>query len=99
MMNPTKQDFSLGDPVATRGVDNLMNQNPSFRNFVQISIRRYFNCDWGDLCDDDWKQNDEAVRNGERIFASYYHDASKTKIWIITEWNRSVTTILFPEEY
>ena len=37
MMKPTKQNFSLGQLVATRGVDNLMNRNQAFRAFVQLS--------------------------------------------------------------
>lgn len=41
--------------------------------------------------------NNEAVKNGERILAAYMY--GDTKIWIITEWDRSATTILFPEEY
>ena len=99
MMKPTKQNFSLGQLVATRGVDDLMNRDLAFRAFVQLSLGKYVNCDWGDVCDEDWKQNDDSIRDGERIHASYYHIESQTKIWIITEWDRSVTTILFPEEY
>lgn len=98
-MKPTKQKFSLGQLVATRGVDDLMNRDLAFRAFVQLSLGKYVNCDWGDVCDEDWKQNDDSIRDGERILASYHHIESQTKIWIITERDRSVTTILFPEEY
>ncbi|MDE6020535.1 MAG: hypothetical protein K2H01_06040 [Ruminococcus sp.] len=49
--------------------------------------------------DEDKALNDAAVKNGdERIFAAYI-DSTGRKIWIITEWDRSATTILFPSEY
>jgi hypothetical protein len=54
--------------------------------------------DWGDVCDDDRVANELALLGGERLF-SVYKGEGLPKIWVITEWNRSVTTILFPEEY
>lgn len=58
---------------------------------------KYCKCDWGDTCEEDVRSNNEAVKNGERILAAYMY--GDTKIWIITEWDRSATTILFPEKY
>ena len=46
---------------------------------------------------EDIEANSEALRNGERLFAAY--ETSEGKIWIITEADRSATTILFPDEY
>ncbi len=91
--------FELGRFVLTIGVDKKMKEDSSFKNFVQVSLGRYVQCDWGDTCDEDKKTADAALRNGERILAVYNHEKSGTKIWIITEWDRSVTTILFPDEY
>lgn len=98
--------FEHGQIVATRTVHEYMQSVPKFRDFVAKSLARYFLCDWGDTCEDDKKLNDEAVKNGERILAAYIFDfnlppraVDQQKIWIITEWDRSVTTILFPEEY
>lgn len=93
--------FMLGRLVATRGVAELMNTDQQFASFVSDSLKRYITCDWGNLCKDDRTMNDEAVKNGdERILASYDHPTHEDwKIWIITEWDRSVTTILFPSEY
>lgn len=93
--------FELGRLVATAGVYERTQMNPDFGEFVSDCLKRYVACDWGDLCSDDANQNDEAVKNGEdRILVSYPHTAnSDWKIWIITEWDRSVTTILFPSEY
>jgi len=86
--------FMLGRLVATRGVAELMNTDQRFASFVSDSLKRYITCDWGDLCKDDRTMNDEAV------LASYDHPTHEDwKIWIITEWDRSVTTILFPSEY
>ncbi len=91
--------FELGRLVLTIGVDKKMKEDSSFKNFVQVSLGRYVQCDWGDTCDEDKQTDDVALKNGERILAVYKHEKSGTKIWIITEWDRSVTTILFPDEY
>lgn len=93
--------FTFNQLVSTRGVADLMESSPDFQTFVRACYRRYINGDWGDLDPDDAKQNDEAVKSGEdRIMAAYIHPAHPDwKIWMITEWDRSVTTILFPSEY
>lgn len=93
--------FTLGSLVATRGVADLMGSSPDFEKFVWTCYERYMKCDWGDLDREDAKQNDAAVKSGEdRILAAYVHPSHPDwKIWIITEWDRSATTILFPSEY
>lgn len=65
---------------------------------LMAALRRHMSCDWGDVCEEDWKANDRALRNGERLLSSYLTENGK-KFWIITEADRSVTTILLPEEY
>ncbi len=60
-------------------------------------LARHAAGDWGDLCAFDRRQNEGALREGHRVFTSY--DTTAGKIWIITEADRSVTTILLPEEY
>lgn len=94
-----KPKFELGRLVLTIGVDTKMKEESSFRDFVQLSLDRYGQCDWGDTCDEDKQTADESLKDGERILAVYEHKESSTKIWIITEWDRSVTTILFSDEY
>lgn len=90
--------FTIGKLMATRGVTDKMNDCPEFERFARQAFARYRRCDWGDLTESDKRQNDEAVRNGDdRILAAYIHP--DWKIWIITEWDRSATTLLFPEEY
>jgi hypothetical protein len=60
-------------------------------------LARHATGDWGDLCAFDRRQNEIALREGYRIFSSY--DVPAGRVWIITEADRSVTTILLPEEY
>ena len=90
--------FELGNLVATAAIDERMKTESDFRKFIQMSVERYANCDWGDLDEEDKHRNDEAVRIGEMILAAYIYPKDKEKIWIITEWDRSCTTILYPEE-
>ena len=91
--------FEIGQLNLSIGIDRKMDKSVSFYNFVQYSLNRYIQCDWGDTCDEDKQTADKSLRDGERILAVYEHKESGTKIWIITEWDRSVTTILFPDEY
>jgi hypothetical protein len=60
-------------------------------------LARHATGDWGDLCAFDRRQNEVALRTRERVFSSY--DTPAGKVWIITEADRSVTTILLPEDY
>lgn len=93
-----EQKFELGQTVATRGVFELCKTNPNFKAFVEKSFTRHCNGDWGDLCEEDKNENESALKNGERLLSKYDFNGG-TSIYIITEWNRSVTTILFPSEY
>lgn len=90
--------FELGRVVITKGAAERLENDDEFYAFVEESLARYTQGDWGDTCDEDKKTNDYAVKNNDRILAVYkYNDT--TTIWIITEWDRSVTTVLFPSEY
>ena len=95
------EKFKLGQMVATWDVDHLMRTEEDFKTFVFACLERYRKCDWGDLEADDKELNNEAVNNGvDRILASYNHTKHPLwRIWIITEADRSATTILFPHEY
>ena len=98
------QKFELGQLVATEGVANLRKHDPDFNQFVVRSIFRYVVGDWGDSPEDDKAENDLSVKlesegkPASRIVAVYKAEGLPT-IWIITEWDRSVTTVLFPDEY
>ena len=54
--------------------------------------------DINDVCKEDWKSNDEALKNGLRLLAEYKLPDGR-RIWIITEWDRSATILLFREDY
>lgn len=61
-------------------------------------LRRHLDGDWGDLSDHDRRSNEAALKNGDRLFSSY-RVSPTVKLWIITEADRSVTTLLLPHEY
>ena len=60
-------------------------------------LARHATGDWGNLCAYDRRQNEIALRDGHRVFSSY--NVTAGRVWVITEADRSVTTILLPEEY
>jgi hypothetical protein len=62
------------------------------------ALRRHARGDWGDLDDEDLQANERALKDGTRLLSAY-HSSAGTKFWIITEWDRSATTVLLPEEY
>lgn len=99
-MEENKNLFETGKIVMTRGIHEKMIDDGRFCTFVLSSYRHYIVGDWGDTCEEDAKMNDEAVKSNEdRIFAVYKMPNTDITIWIITEWDHSVTTILFPSEY
>jgi hypothetical protein len=59
---------------------------------------RHATGDWGEMCDDDKQSNEAAIGHGTRLLSAY-RLCDQTKVWIITEADRSATTILLPEEY
>lgn len=93
------KSFDHGQIVMTRAISDRMQDN-KFAGFVYNSLVRHLKCDWGDLNKDDWGTNEIALKNGDdRLFSAYIDKETEVKIWIITEWDRSVTTILFPSDY
>ena len=85
--------FALGQTVAT---PNVLNSVP--REEILAALQRHQNCDWGDVCPQDKWSNDRAVKCGDRLF-SVYHSNEGIKFWIITEADRSATTVLLPPDY
>lgn len=97
--------FETGKIVATSLVVFETNENKNFANFCFESLNRHKNGDWGDLQEEDLQLNNLSLEDGEgRILSSYnlpenISVENESKIWIITEADRSVTTILFPSQY
>jgi hypothetical protein len=87
--------FPAGQVVMTQGVNDLVQRGEL--NPVPY-LKRHLDGDWGDLCDDDRRSNDAALKSQDRLFSSYQVTPT-LKLWIITEWDRSVTTLLLPDEY
>lgn len=93
-----KTKFELGQLVWTSGVNDKVAENEEFAKFVTISLKRHTNGDWGDVNKEDKVENELSVKAGFRLLSAYEKEGLP-KIWIITEADRSTTTILFPEEY
>ena len=87
--------FPAGQFVATPGALSLLEQaNKSPLEFVSRHLRG----DWGDLCQEDETENELSLKHGFRLLSSYQVTETE-KLWIITEADRSVTTLLLPSEY
>lgn len=87
--------FQLGATLVTIGVNALIEAG---KINVRPLLQRHHAGDWGDVCDADKQTNEEALAHGGRVL-SVYRLESQLKVWIITEADRSSTTILLPEEY
>jgi hypothetical protein len=86
--------LTLGRVVATPGALKLLLEAGG-HPFDYLA--RHATGDWGDLCAFDHRQNEIALREGYRVLSSF--PVGRERLWIITEADRSVTTILLPEEY
>jgi hypothetical protein len=92
-----KTKFELGKIVMTNGIAELLATNIDMFWVLNNCLTKHRCGDWGDLCEEDKQTNDYAVEHGGRILSAY--ELFGTKIWIIIEWDRSVTTVLLSEEY
>ena len=93
--NEPKPLFGLGQIVGTPRALTALNETK--QDPVELLIR-HVTGDWGDLEDEDKEENELSVREGFRILSAYNLETG-VKVWVITEWDRSVTTLLLPEEY
>jgi hypothetical protein len=87
--------FSLGQLVATPGALAALEkagQGPLY------FLSRHVHGDWGDLCEEDRRENQVSLERGFRLLSSY-RTLADVKLYVVTEADRSVTTILLPEEY
>jgi len=94
-MQSTKALFLLGQIVATPGaLEALTRAKQSPHDF----LNRHGTGDWGELGNEDKTENEYSLQHGFRILSSYTTAAGE-KLWVITEADRSVTTLLLPEDY
>lgn len=83
----------LGTTVITRGANETLIPEDMLH-----AVSRHERCDWGDICEEDRRANDEALVEGTRLLSAY-RDGNGTRFWVITEADRSATTVLLPDEY
>ena len=84
--------FSLGQTVITANASLQLATEE-----VLTALKRHASGDWGDLCPEDSLANNEALQHGGRLFSAY--GQGNSRFWIITEADRSVTTVLLPNDY
>lgn len=89
--------FEAGPIVVTRAVNDRLAEDGRFAAFIWKSLGRHLRGDWGDLGEEDKQENAFSLTRDLRLFSAY--EANGYKVWIITEADRSVTTVLFPEDY
>jgi len=89
----TTPKFSPGQIVITTNAQQQLDQSD-----VQTALRRHLSGDWGDCETEDAAANDDALLQGDRLL-SVYHTAERVRFWVITEADRSATTVLLPEDY
>jgi hypothetical protein len=87
--------FPLGQVVATPGALKALEESGQI---PEEFLSRHISGDWGNLCEEDSQQNELSLQHGCRLFSAYTTKSSQ-KLWIITEWDRSATTLLLPCEY
>lgn len=91
-MIATQFKFHFGQILITPSVQERLTPEE-----YMAGLGRHLSCDWGDLDAEDLARNDEALADGDRLFSAY--GQGERRFWIITESDRSVTTILLPEDY
>lgn len=93
MISTAFQKFPSGQILITASAKEQLGESD-----VQQALRRHLNGDLGDCEPEDAAANEEALRHGERLLSVYY-TATGVKFWIITEADRSATTVLLPDDY
>ena len=91
----SSRSFRLGRIFITPGALEALESSEQQPNEF---LNRHSRCDWGLVDEDDQRENDLSLERGFRLLSAYKTDEGE-RIWIITEADRSATTILLPEEY
>lgn len=92
----TKALFTLGQIVATPGALSALGDEGIDSEAL---LNRHVTGDWGELSEDDRSENELSLKEGFRILSAYKLPLTGVKLWVITEADRSVTTLLLPDEY
>jgi len=95
MITQTSAKFPLGQLAATPGAIQAMEESGMEPGFF---LEQHTRGQWGLVSEEDWRLNDQALIDGDRLLSAY-KTLRGVKLWVITEADRSVTTILLPDEY
>ena len=87
--------FALGQTFITPGAEEAL--QIAGQTAIEF-LRRHMSCDWGELSDDDVQENELSLKKGFRLLSNYQTGKGQ-QLWIITEADRSATTVLLPSEY
>lgn len=93
MSNEEQFKFHVNQVVITRAAADALNGTHIYCGLQLHQLGR-----WGDICEADHQANEDALLNGGRLM-SVHKTGSDVVFWIITEWDRSLTTVLLPEDY
>ena len=88
------REFPLGWVAATPGAQMAVPAHVIFH-----ALHRHARCDWGEVGTEDWMSNEEALTHGLRLLSVYRDETTGVRFWVITEADRSTTTVLLPNEY
>ena len=93
MVRQERPCFALGRTVITRAANAAVPMD-----CVQQALVQHARGDWGEVGEEDAAANEDALVHGRRLLSAY-RTPDDTRFWVITEWDRSVTTVLLPEDY
>ena len=104
-MTSNNKTFPSGQHLMSKADNDLSLIHKEFALFMWECLTRHLKGDWGDCCEQDKATNEEALKEGMRLFSVYRLPKElntihpNDKIWIVTEADRKYTTIIFPNEY
>jgi hypothetical protein len=93
VMEVIRAKFAPGQRLETAGARTMLSRQEREQAFA-----RHLTGDWGEVDAEDWERNEQALAHNERLLSRYTTNCGVVH-WVITEADRSVTTILLPEEY
>ena len=99
MIRISDAEFSLGELIITPAAAEAV----KLEDAIECLIRHQLG-DWGELCEEDKLENENALKKSRRIFSAYHpgdrrKEGEKVRIYVITEWSREATTLLLPGDY
>ena len=96
----SKSKIDIGEVFVTAGINAKMDKSETFSREVVLSLHKFECCDWGDTSEDDALLNDRSVQDGTMNVMGAY-ETTEGRIWIKTDKmpDKTITTVLFPNEY